>query len=86
MVLATMAFALSSCGKSDSGGGTSGGAKQVSGMEGAAQDAALAEVKKHWSKAADAGSQLEIRGLRLLQFVLSGKCVTSRWKAFVQPT
>jgi len=48
-----MAFGLSSCGKSDSGGGTSGGVKQASGMEGAAQDAALAEVKKHWSKGAD---------------------------------
>ncbi len=48
-----MAFALSSCGKSDSGSGTSGGGKQASGMEGAAQDAALAEVKKHWSKGAD---------------------------------
>jgi len=52
-VLATIAFGLSSCGKSESGGGTSGGAKQAPGMEGAAQDAALAEVKKHWSKAAD---------------------------------
>ena len=37
-----MAFGLSSCGKSDSGGGTSGGAKQASGIEGAAQDAATA--------------------------------------------
>jgi len=53
VVLATAAFALSGCGKSDSGGGTSSGAKQASGMEGAAQDAAFAEVKKHWSKAAD---------------------------------
>jgi hypothetical protein len=48
-----MAFALSGCGKSDSGGGTSSGTKQASAMGGAAQDAALAEVKKHWSKGAD---------------------------------
>jgi hypothetical protein len=48
-----MAFALSGCGKSDSGGGTSGGTKQASAMGGAAQDAALAEVKKHWCKGAD---------------------------------
>ena len=52
-VFAAMAFGLSSCGKPDSGGGTSGGTKQSSGMERAAQDAALAEVKKHWSKGAD---------------------------------
>jgi hypothetical protein len=53
VVLAFAAFALSSCGKSDSGSGTSDGGKQASGMERAAEDAALAEVKKHWSKAAD---------------------------------
>jgi hypothetical protein len=49
VLLATMAFGLSGCSKSDSGG-TSGNARQVSGMEKAAQDAALAEVKKHWMK------------------------------------
>jgi hypothetical protein len=49
VLLATMAFGLSGCGKSDSGG-TSGSAGQASGMEKAAQDAALAEVKKHWIK------------------------------------
>src|SRR5205814_247872 len=47
VALAAMAFGLPGCGKSDSGGGTSGGSKQASGMERAAQDAALAEVKKH---------------------------------------
>jgi hypothetical protein len=49
-----LAMALGSlgCGKSDSAdsGGTGGAAAQVSGMERAAQDAALAEVMKHWSK------------------------------------
>ena len=49
MLLAASAVGLSGCGKSDSGG-TSGGARQASGMEKAAQDAALAEVKKHWIK------------------------------------
>jgi hypothetical protein len=53
VMLAAVALGSSSCDKSDSCGGTSSGAKQASGMEGAAQDAALAEVKKHWSKAAD---------------------------------
>jgi hypothetical protein len=48
-----MAFGLSSCRKSDSGSGTSGGAKEASGIDGAAQDAALAKVKKHWSKGAN---------------------------------
>jgi len=53
VALAAMAFGLPGCGKSESGGGASGGAGQASGMERAAQDAALTEVKKHWSKAAD---------------------------------
>ena len=52
-MLAAVALGLFNCSKSDSSGGTSGRAKQASGMERAAQDAALAEVKKHWSKAAD---------------------------------
>ena len=48
-----LAIALGSlgCGKSDSAdSGTGGAATQVSGMERAAQDAALAEVMKHWIK------------------------------------
>jgi hypothetical protein len=52
MLLAASAVGLSGCGKSDSGG-TSGSAGQASGMEKAAQDAALAEVKKHWTKQSD---------------------------------
>ena len=52
-----LAMALGSlgCGKSDSAdsGGTRGAAAQVSGIERAAQEAALAEVMKHWSKAPD---------------------------------
>ncbi len=45
-----MALGTLSCGKSESGG-TRGAAAQVSGMERAAQEAALAEVMKHWVKA-----------------------------------
>ena len=52
LLAAAMALGLPGCGKSDSGG-TSGGARQASGMEKAAQDAALAEVKKHWIKQSD---------------------------------
>ena len=52
MLLAASAVGLSGCGKSDSGG-TSGSAGQASGIEKAAQDAALAEVKKHWIKQSD---------------------------------
>jgi hypothetical protein len=50
-----MALGTLSCGKSDSAdsGGTRGAAAQVSGIERAAQEAALAEVMKHWSKAPD---------------------------------
>jgi hypothetical protein len=51
-VLAAIAFGLPGCGKSDSGG-AGGGVGQASGMERAAEDAALAEVKKHWSKGGD---------------------------------
>ncbi|PYK42371.1 MAG: hypothetical protein DME46_11040 [Verrucomicrobia bacterium] len=47
-----MAAGLASCGKSDSGG-TGSGAGQSSGTERAAADAALAEVKKHWTKGAE---------------------------------
>src|SRR5438132_8598950 len=48
-----MALGTLSCGKSDSAdsGGTHGAAAQVSGMERPAQEAALAEVRKHWVKA-----------------------------------
>ncbi len=49
VLLAASAVGLSGCGKSDSGG-TGGSAGQASGMEKAAQDAALAQVKKHWIK------------------------------------
>jgi hypothetical protein len=52
MLLAASAVGLSGCGKSDSGG-TSGSAGQASGIEKAAQDAALAEVKKHWIKGSE---------------------------------
>jgi len=52
VLLAAMAFGLSGCGKSDSGG-TGGASGQASGMERAAQDAALTEVKKHWSKGSE---------------------------------
>jgi len=50
-LLAAMAVGLAGCGKSNSAGaGGSGGSGRASGMEPAAQDAALAEVKKHWIK------------------------------------
>jgi hypothetical protein len=52
MLLAAVVFGLSGCGKSDSGG-TGGANAQTSGMERAAQDAALAEVKKHWIKGSE---------------------------------
>ena len=55
VLLAAVAVGLAGCGKSGSAdsGGTGGSSGQASGMERAAQDAALAEVKKHWSKAAE---------------------------------
>ena len=43
-----MILGLVGCGKSDSAGG--GGGRQASGMEKAAQENAMAEVKKHWTK------------------------------------
>jgi hypothetical protein len=51
-MLAAVAFGLCGCGKSNSAGlgGNGGGAGEASGMERAAQDAALVEVKKHWIK------------------------------------
>ena len=52
LLIAVMAAGLASCGKSDSGG-TGSGAGQSSGTERAAADAALAEVKKHWTKGAE---------------------------------
>ena len=47
-----MALGTLSCGKSESGG-PRGAAAKVSGLEREAQNAALAEVMKHWSKAPD---------------------------------
>ena len=47
-----MALGTLSCGKSESGR-PGGAAAQVSGLEREAQNAALAEVTKHWSKAPD---------------------------------
>src|SRR2546430_1798045 len=47
-----MALGTLSCGKSESGR-PGGAAAQVSGLEREAQNAALAEVMKHWSKAPD---------------------------------
>lgn len=49
MVGFTMAFVSPGCSKSDSAD-SGGAAAQASGMEREAQDAALVEVKKHWSK------------------------------------
>jgi hypothetical protein len=50
-----IALASSGCGKSDAidSGGNGGAAAQVSVLERGAQDFALAEVMKHWSKAPD---------------------------------
>jgi hypothetical protein len=52
VLLATVAAGLASCGKSNSGGsgGNGNAAGQASGIDRAAQDAALTEVKKHWAK------------------------------------
>ena len=52
---AAIALGLAGCGKSGSAdsGGTGGSSGQVSGMERAAQDAALTEVKKHWIKGSE---------------------------------
>jgi hypothetical protein len=54
-VLAAMVLVSPGCGKSDPAdtGGTGSAAGQVSVMERAAQEAALAEVMKHWMKAPD---------------------------------
>jgi hypothetical protein len=50
-LLATVAIGLAGCGKSNSAGsGGQGGAGPGSGIDRAAQEAALAEVKKHWIK------------------------------------
>jgi hypothetical protein len=55
VLLAATALGLAGCGKSGSAdsGGTGGSSGQASGMERAAQDAALAEVKKHWIKGSE---------------------------------
>ena len=53
-LLAAMAVGLADRGKSNSAGsGGSGGSGQASDMEPGAQDAAVAEVKKHWIKTAE---------------------------------
>jgi hypothetical protein len=54
-LLVAVAFGLCSCGKSNSAnsGGNGGSTAQPSGMERAAQDAAFAEVKKHWIKTSE---------------------------------
>jgi hypothetical protein len=49
-VALALVWALPGCGKSGSGDGTSSAA---SGMESEAQNAAMAEIQKHWSKGAD---------------------------------
>ena len=55
VLAAAIALGLPGCGKSGSAdsGGTGGSSGQASGMERAAQDAALAEVKKHWIKGSE---------------------------------
>lgn len=60
-LLATLAIGLAACGKSNSAG-SDGAGRPASGMDQAAQDAALAEVKKHWTKASEGWITARITG------------------------
>jgi hypothetical protein len=51
--LVVLAVLLGPAGCGDEGGGGGGGAASVSGTQGQAGDAAMTEVKKHWTKNAD---------------------------------